>query len=124
MMPRTSMRRLILYGIIIFQIAIILSLVRGIQLSRRSSVRIASMIETKAKLEEERDRLKDEGENVQSPFYLEKVARDELHLSKPGDTVVIVPDNKRVGESYNKQVDELQNKPNWKKWWEVLSGSE
>lgn len=80
------------------------------------------MIEAKAKLEEERDRLKAEGENVQSPFYLEKVARDELHLSKLGDTVVIVPENQQMGEAYDKKVETSQDKPNWMRWLDVLSG--
>lgn len=118
------MRKLILYGVIIFQIALILSLIRGIQLSRRSSLRIATMIETKANLEKERDKLKAEGENVQSPFYLEKVAREELHLSKSGDTVVIVPENQRIGDISDKKIEITQEKPNWKKWMSVLLGSD
>lgn len=118
------MRKLVLYGVIIFQIALIFSLVRGIQLSRRSEVRIASMQETKSKLEEERNKLLEESENVQSPFYLEKVAREELHLSKPGETVVIVPDNQKIGDIAPQKVDLPQEKPNWKKWMSVLFGSD
>ena len=117
------MRKLVLYAIILFQIALIISLVRGVQLSRKSAIRIASMEETKAKLIEEREKLKKEEEYVQSEYYLEKVARDELHLSKPGETVVIVPENRVQIEEIDKIVESLVEKPNWMKWWEVLSGT-
>ena len=85
------MRKIILYGVIIFQLLLIVSLVRGIQLSRRSVERIADLQATKDKLLEEQEAIKKQGEYVQSPIYLETVAREELHLSKPGEIVVIVP---------------------------------
>jgi len=116
------MRRLILYGVIVFQIALIVSLIRGIQLSAKSSSRIENMQETKAKLEKERDKLKKDEEYVASDYYLEKVARDELHLSKIGETVVILPD--RVGEVIEDSgpLKNGEQKQNWEKWWSILSG--
>ncbi|MEI8232915.1 MAG: septum formation initiator family protein [bacterium] len=118
------MRRIILYVIIIFQIILIISLVRGIQLSRRSVSRIASMQETKEKLRLEQEKLKEEGKYVQSDYYLEKVAREELHLSKPGETVVIVPDSQIVSQlSESKPLDQLE-KPNWQKWLKIFTGSD
>lgn len=116
------MRKTILYGIIIFQIALIVSLVRGIQSSRRASVRIAALEQTKAKLEEEREKLKTEEEYTQSPYYLEKVARDELHLSKSGEKVVIVPESRLQTPEVSKGVEMRVEKTNWQKWWDVLSG--
>ena len=81
------------------------------------------MQETKKKLEEERDKLKKEQENVNSEYYLEKVAREELHLTKPGETVVIVPESILIGTQTN-DVEEkvLEVKPNWMLWFEILSG--
>lgn len=117
------MRKIVLYSVIFFQIGLIVSLVRGIQLSRRASLRIASMQETKAKLVAEQEKLKQEGEYVASPYYLEKVARDELHLSKPGETVVIIPEGMIVENREWGIVNTEKEKPNWQKWWEVLSGS-
>lgn len=119
------MRKIVLYSVIFFQIGLIVSLVRGIQLSRRASLRIASMQETKAKLVAEQEKLKQEGEYVASPYYLEKVARDELHLSKSGETVVIVPEREVINREpadVKAMVGE-EEKANWQKWWEVLSGS-
>ena len=118
------MRKIVLYGVIFFQILLIASLIRGIQLSRRSSERIANLEDTKAKLLEESARIKAEGEYVKTPYYLEKVARDELNLSKPGETVVIVPDSLRVSGGRSEQEWEEVERENWQKWWSVLSGSQ
>jgi cell division protein FtsB len=115
------MRRFVLYGVIVFQILLIVSLVRGIQLSQRSKERIESMQQTKEKLLAEREKLTQEQEYVQSPFYLEEVARNELHLSKSGETVVIIPEDLIVVEN-SQQAEPKAEKPNWEKWWGVLSG--
>ncbi len=117
------MRKFVLYGVIIFQILLIVSLVRGIQLSARSKERIEGMQQTKEKLLAEREKLKQEQEYVQSPFYLEEVARNELHLSKEGETVVIIPDNLIIGEEMGKQEENREERENWQKWWDVVSGS-
>ena len=116
------MRRFVLYGVIIFQILLIVSLVRGIQLSARSKERIEGMQQTKEKLLTEREKLKIEQEYVQSPFYLEEVARNELHLSKEGETVVIIPDSLLVGGEVGEQGEKRGERDNWQKWWDVLSG--
>ncbi|MBP9669829.1 septum formation initiator family protein [Candidatus Woesebacteria bacterium] len=118
------MRRFVLYGVIVFQILLIISLVRGIQLSARSKERIERMQQTKEKLLVEREKLKQEQEYVQSPFYLEEVARNELHLSKEGETVVIIPESIILGEGNSSQESVIsRDKPNWQKWWGVVSGS-
>ena len=116
------MRKIVLYGIIIFQILLIISLARGIQLSRRSATRIANLQETKDKLQKEQDELKRQGEYVQSSFYLEKVARDELGLSKLGEKVVIIPMYQQTNVAMNQEKREEIEKENWQKWWEILSG--
>ena len=117
------MKKLLLYGVIIFQILIIGSLVRGMTISKRSASRIESMQDTKKKLEEERDKLKKEQENVNSEYYLEKVAREELHLTKPGETVVIVPESVLLGTQASDTVEQAKEiKHNWILWFEILSG--
>ena len=119
------MRKFVLYTIIVFQILLIASLVRGIQLSRQSKTRIANLQETKKQLQDEQGKLREMGEYYQSTFYLEKVARDEMNLSKPGESVVIVPESIILGEGNSNQESVIsREKENWQKWWEVLSGSD
>ncbi len=111
------------YAIIVFQILLIISLARGIQLSKRSNLRITSLEESRDKLLVEQEKLRQQEAFVQSPYYLEKVAREELHLSKEGETVVIVPEGmmQESGNSHQVVVKEGE-KANWQKWWDVLSG--
>jgi len=116
------MRKYILYGVILFQLALIVSLTRGIQFSKRSAERIASLEETKQKLEEEKTKLQEEASYIESPFYLEKVAREELHLSKPGETVVIIPEMQKSVVTSDQKEEDRDEKTNWEKWWEILSG--
>src|SRR3989339_1957288 len=116
------MRKLAQYGIIVFQILLIISLVRGVQLTLRSRERVTDLEKKKAELVKEEERLKAQEEYVQSPYYLEKVAREELHLAKPGETVVIVPDSILQITDDSRQADTHTEQPNWQKWWEVLSG--
>ncbi len=114
------MRKLALYGIIIFQVLMIVSLVRGIQLSRMATGRIKDMETVKNKLVDEKNNLLKQQEYVQSDFYLEKVARDELHLSKEGETVVVVPEMPPASAEGTKNPEESVEKKNWQKWLEVI----
>lgn len=116
------MRKIVLYGVIILQILLIASLLRGIQVSQKSNERLDRLVLEKAKLQEEYEKIKQEKEYVESDFYLEKVARDELHLSKPGERVVIVP--QEVVSSVRMQTlgDSEVELSNWQKWWRVLAG--
>lgn len=117
------MRRTILYFILFFQITLIVSLVRGAYGTLKSRERITQLEEQKANLEFKRRELERKMAEVQSGDYLERVARDELHLSKPGETVVIVPESLRVSATGQEPGGEgVVSKPNWRKWWEVVSG--
>lgn len=117
------MRKAILYGVIIFQVLIIISLFKGVQISKQASLRIATLEQEKQKLQSEQEKIKQEAEYVESSFYLEKVAREELHLSKPGESIVIIPKNSIPEVNVDEGgVGERDSKPNWQKWWEILSG--
>lgn len=94
------------------------------QLSLQSKARIADLQTTKQKLEKEQQGLLAQQQNVQSPYYLEQVARDELHLSKPGETVVIIPTDSQASPSASPTPQMLKEKPNWQLWWEVISGQD
>lgn len=55
--------------------------------------------------------LKKKLSEVQSPQYLERIARDNLGLAKVGETVVILPP---VSEPIDLKIKE--EIPNWQKW--------
>ena len=116
------MRKLIIYGIILFQLILIASLVKGLQVSSRAKVRLTDLEKDKQKLMEANEQLKKEEEYVKSEYYLEKIAREELHLSKPGETVVIIPDGV-ISENKKQIISNIEiEKKNWQKWWDILRG--
>ena len=116
------MRKLFVYLIIFFQILLIISLVQGIQISIKSQKRVSVLSATKQSLEQDRENLLKQYQYVQSPFYLEEVARDQLHMSKPGETVVIVPEGAVATPGASNQETGDSREQNWQKWWGVIVG--
>ena len=83
-----------------------------------SRERIAKEQAEVAQLEEEQQELASELNQVMSDEFVEKEAREKLLLSKPGETVILLPSDEHAGEkdsSQNNQdgEDELAN---WEKW--------
>ncbi len=116
------MRKVFLYLIIFFQILLIISLVQGIRASLKSQQRVSTLTAMRQSLEETRQKLLQEYQYVQSPYYLEEMARDQLHLSKPGETVVIVPQGAVATASAAPTSTEHLYQANWQKWWGVITG--
>lgn len=61
--------------------------------------------------------LKNKLKDVQSQEYVEKIARDKLNMAKPGESIVILPE-----EIQNPKI-EVINKieiPNWQKWYQLF----
>ena len=117
---RGRMSKIWIYAILLFQLALIGSLVRGLQLSYKSRDRVELLKETKEKLESENEQLKAQARYVQSDYYVEKVAREELQRAKPGETVVILPEtetNTVETKAPNRRIEKLAN---WQKWWSLL----
>lgn len=115
------MRKLVLYGVIIFQIGLVVSLVKGIQLAIHSRSRVTDLENKKVKLVEEQMKLGEQLAYVKSDFYIEKVAREELQLAKPGEKVVIVPEGIITSDAKESEVMDPPEK-NWQKWWKVIRG--
>jgi cell division protein FtsB len=116
------MHKLILYGVIFFQILLIGSLFKGIQLAIKARSRVTDLEARKAKVQEEQKKLSDQLTYVQSDYYVEKVAREELQLSKPGETVVLVPQNAAITPDGVVIAATAPDKPNYQKWWDVIRG--
>lgn len=62
---------------------------------------------------------------VQSVEYIEKIARMDLGFIKPGETAVIVlapPSLTSIIEELPSAVEEREEPPVWKRWWDFLLG--
>lgn len=114
------MRKTLVYGIIIFQLALIGSLIRGLQLSYKSKERLVEMSNTRDKLVQDNTQLNSEIKYVESDYYVEKVARDELHLARPGEKVVIIPETEQIREEAQQSNNNHVETANWQKWWDLM----
>ncbi|MCL4397981.1 septum formation initiator family protein [Patescibacteria group bacterium] len=68
-------------------------------------------------LSKEREDLLRRKAAVENPNYWEKVARDQLGLSKPGEEIIIIPSQLLVD---NTPVATPDATPNWQKWARLL----
>jgi len=114
------MKKIGLWLAVGFELVLIVSLAEGIRQTLGARGRVKELVAEKRELLAERKELAEELEYVQSPEYLEKVAREELALVKPGETVVIIPE--KAGEQEEGLGTDEEVKANWEKWWEVYFG--
>ncbi len=96
-------------------------LVYGLTKQINESLKVGARLETAAeevnKLQETNRNLREELTDVQKKDYVEKVARDKLNLSKPGETVVLITDQtlNQVIESQRPKYA-IPQPPNWQRW--------
>ena len=106
------------YAAAIFAIILAISLIRNI-ISTRASIKTIEKKEEEVKaLEEEQKELKDKLNAVSTDSFTEKQIRDQLGLSKPGEIVLVLPDDqtlKNLVPDMPEEEGELPP-PNWKKW--------
>ena len=78
----------------------------------RSLVQDAQVRLEKARLENQR--LTQKLAEIQSEEFVEREAREKLGLGKPGETILILPN-----QDARSQILDISSKPNWKLWWEL-----
>ncbi|MCH7952219.1 septum formation initiator family protein [Patescibacteria group bacterium] len=78
--------------------------------------RIAKEQEAVSRLEKEQQELASQLEHVTSEEFVEKEAREKLLMRRPGEMVVLLPEEDQVdtAEKGEQEVDE--NLANWEKW--------
>ncbi len=67
------------------------------------------------------EELKRKRAEIQTPEYLEKVARNDLNMQKEGETVVVM--EKTSGEARSRSAGQEQEDvdvPNWERWWSLV----
>lgn len=102
--------------IVIVAVSILTGLSKQIVNALNSSQRLEDEANRVTKLTQRNNQLKKELALSQSPDAIEKIARDELNLGKPGETVVVIPDElitKVIEDSKPKIEPKL---PPWQGW--------
>ncbi len=110
-------RRAIAYLVLIFSLFLIFGLVRDIWQLLHADERVKEATDRLTKTRQENKVLKDKLQYYQSDEFLETQIRDKLQLIKPGETMVILPDN------LSPETDEVvasksssEELANWQKW--------
>lgn len=79
-----------------------------------------------AQLKDRNAELRRQMEYLQSPEYVEKVAREQLNLVQPGDTplVLVYPTGKEPAPQPTPVPAQKQTapSPNWQRWWGFFFG--
>ncbi len=105
--------RLITLAILIVGIYIVISLVRSnIQLWQQGKT-IEQAKQRNEKFKKENENLKQVLSGVENEEFIEKEARNKLNMGKPGEVVVIIPDNLVATSSASQSNHPLYN---WEKW--------
>jgi cell division protein FtsB len=102
--------------IVIVAVSILTGLSKQIINALNSSQRLEDEANRVTKLTQRNNQLKKELALSQSPDAIEKIARDELNLGKPGETVIVIPDElitKVIEDSKPKIEPKL---PRWQGW--------
>ncbi len=92
------------------------SLSRQVYTSLQAGSRLDSEAEGLVALQQENSALKKQLAQTNSPSFVEQEARDKLDMARPGETVVIIPQeeiDKVLGLSQDKPVEKV---PNWQGW--------
>lgn len=106
--------RLVNLLILIVGLFLIVNLTRSIGDLLKAKDKIKEVEKGVTQLKQQNEELKKRLAEVQSPEYLEKIARDKLGLAKEGEVVVILPPYQSAPEVTEK------NLPNWQKWWKLF----
>lgn len=98
----------------------------GLVFAGRTSYRIWRLVQVRRIVTETRQRtdrayrenelLKKRLAEVSNDAFVEREARDKLGMGKPGEVIIILP-NQNSAQFSEKSAQE--NKPNWRKWWNL-----
>lgn len=107
-------------AIFLIVVFFIYSLIGQILETLKSGDRLSQSAIELVKLQVKNKELKDRLSQIKSSSFVEQQARDKLGLAKPGETVVVIPQEVldkvlRV----NKKIEEIKL-PNWLGWWKVF----
>ena len=107
------MRRFILVALVLIVIWLGLSVARQASQLVKVQGRIEADKERLAQLQRQEAELKEEKKRRQTEGFIEGEARSKLNKARAGESVVVLPGEKKPDESTQKKEKPV---PNWQKW--------
>ena len=85
----------------------------------RAGERVTGAERNLAQLERENEQLNRQLQEVQTPEYMERLVREKLGYGRPGEVVLVVPENINSKSETPSSIEEV---PNWKQWRKLYLG--
>lgn len=112
-------RKVIPILIILVILLVAYNLINQILGAFKSGERLSVAADAVYKLESKNRELKNQLAQIKSPAFIEQQARNKLGLSKKGETVVIIPEEK-LKQVLGESVESIPRLPNWQGWLKVF----
>jgi len=113
-------KKFLVIVIIIVALIILVGLVRQIASALGSDKRLDQVLEDVGKLERDNKELKKELAQAESLASIEEIARDDLNMSLPNETIVVVPES-LIDRVVNPPPEYVAPKPaNWEGWFRLF----
>lgn len=119
-MDLSMFKKIVLALGILILLIIAYNLVGQIFQTLKSGDRLTQASEKLHQLELKNTRLKKRLSEVNSPDFIEEEARNKLGLSKEGETLIIIPDEKLNQILEASREAKMIKFPNWLGWWKVF----
>lgn len=113
-------RKIISAVLVVILLFAFFNLVRQISNALGSGKRLDQAADQLSQLQQQHQKLEDQLSQVQSQDYIEKIARNELDYSKPGETVVIIPQDQIDKIVASEKKPEEVVLPNWQGWLKLI----
>ena len=101
--------------VILVVLLIIYNLINQISTSFKAGEILLQAADKVNKLEIKNKELKKRLSEIKSPAFIEQQARDKLGLSKEGETVVVIPQEK-IKQVLGEKAVSVPRLPNWQGW--------
>jgi cell division protein DivIC len=113
------MRKILAIGLLIFELYLIINLSRSIIDLWDKQGEVKKTADHIEELRMKNKQLESQLSYVQTKEFAEREARDKLGLVRPGETVVVIPQN--VLQAASAAAEPVPVVPNWMQWWRLFA---
>lgn len=114
-----ALKKIVFFSILFASVVIINSLLHSIYSLWQKQDLIVKANQNLEKEKKDNNILKNQLAEVKKSDFVEEEARNKLFLAKPGEGVIMLPQDALSASHASRQVH-YDTRPNWLKWWELF----